>query len=90
MQLITSLAPMPTFQLQIYAGRFYLPKGTSAADIEELADATMASLGLARIANSLVGDATRRGVSGGEKKRVNIGVELMKQPKILFLDEVSK
>lgn len=49
----------------------------------------MASLGLSRIANSLVGDATRRGVSGGEKKRVNIGVELMKQPRILFLDEVS-
>lgn len=48
----------------------------------------MASLGLSRIANSLVGDATRRGVSGGEKKRVNIGIELMKQPKILFLDEV--
>lgn len=48
----------------------------------------MASLGLSRIANSLVGDATKRGVSGGEKKRVNIGIELMKQPKILFLDEV--
>ena len=48
----------------------------------------MAALGLSRIANSLVGDASRRGVSGGEKKRVNIGVELMKQPRILFLDEV--
>lgn len=73
----------------MYAGRLYLPKGTSDADIGELAEATMASLGLCRIANSLVGDATRRGVSGGEKKRVNIGVEIMKQPKILFLDEVS-
>jgi ABC-type multidrug transport system ATPase subunit len=48
----------------------------------------MAQLGISRIANSLVGDATRRGISGGEKKRVNIGLELMKKPKILFLDEV--
>ncbi|KAL7544721.1 hypothetical protein ACHAWF_008084 [Thalassiosira exigua] len=71
----------------IYAGRLQLPAGTTGREIAELADATMASLGLSRIANSLVGDATRRGISGGEKKRVNVGIELMKKPKILFLDE---
>jgi len=71
----------------IYSGRLQLPAGTSEQEIAELADATMASLGLSRIANSLVGDARRRGVSGGEKKRVNVGLELMKRPKILFLDE---
>jgi ABC-type iron transport system FetAB ATPase subunit len=47
----------------------------------------MASLGLSRVANSLVGDIKRRGVSGGEKKRVNIGLELMALPSVLFLDE---
>ena len=73
----------------LYSGRLQLPAGTSEEEIAELADATMASLGLSRIANSLVGDASRRGVSGGEKKRVNIGLELMKRPKILFLDEVG-
>jgi len=71
----------------LYAGRLYLPRGTSESEIDSLADETMAQLGLSRIADSLVGDARRRGVSGGEKKRVNIGIELMKKPCILFLDE---
>ena len=57
------------------------------AEIKDLADETMASLGLSRVMHSIVGDVTRRGVSGGEKKRVNIGLELMAKPRILFLDE---
>jgi ABC-type multidrug transport system fused ATPase/permease subunit len=48
----------------LYAGRLQLP-ATKEEEIAELAEVTMASLGLSRIANSLVGDATRRGVSGG-------------------------
>mmetsp|Transcript_34130 Transcript_34130/g.49529 ORF Transcript_34130/g.49529 Transcript_34130/m.49529 type:complete len:875 (-) Transcript_34130:267-2891(-) len=71
----------------LFAGRFKLPAGTPENEIEDLADKVMASLGLSRIANSRVGDVNRRGVSGGEKKRVNIGIELMAKPKILFLDE---
>jgi ABC-type multidrug transport system ATPase subunit len=71
----------------IYSGKFQLPNGTPLDDIEDLADATLASLGLSRVANSIVGDVHRRGVSGGEKKRVNIGLELMSRPRALFLDE---
>ncbi|VEU38252.1 unnamed protein product [Pseudo-nitzschia multistriata] len=71
----------------IFAGKFRLPKGTSDKEVQELVDETIANLGLARVANSPVGDVKRRGVSGGEKKRVNIGLELMGMPSILFLDE---
>lgn len=69
----------------IFSGRFRLPKGTSNEEIEELADETLANLGLARVANSPVGDVRRRGVSGGERKRVNIGLELMALPSICKL-----
>ena len=71
----------------VFSGQFQLPKGTPIEEIEDLADETMANLGLSRVMHSIVGDVTRRGVSGGEKKRVNIGLELMSRPRILFLDE---
>ena len=48
----------------IFSGKFQLPRGTPLSDIEDLADETMASLGLSRVMNSIVGDVTRRGVSG--------------------------
>lgn len=71
----------------IYAGKFMLPNGTPIEEIEELADEAIADLGLSRVSDSIVGNVHRRGISGGEKKRVNIGLELMKKPSILFLDE---
>lgn len=70
-----------------YSGRFLLPAGTPMEEIEERVDETVANLGLKRVENSIVGDLTHRGISGGERKRVNIGVELMGRPQILFLDE---
>lgn len=71
----------------IFSGMFLLPVGTPLDEIEELADLAVASLGLKRVENSKVGDVNNRGISFGEKKRVNIGVELMGRPKLLCLDE---
>lgn len=50
----------------IYSGKFRLERGTDILDIEDHADATLAKLGLTRVADKIVGDVTRRGVSGGE------------------------
>lgn len=50
----------------IYSGKFRLERGTDILDIEDYADATLAKLGLTRVANTIVGDVTRRGISGGE------------------------
>ncbi|KAF9286985.1 hypothetical protein BGZ68_002365 [Mortierella alpina] len=44
-------------------------------------------LGLGHIMDSPIGDVETRGISGGERKRVNIGMELVASPSILFLDE---
>ena len=44
-------------------------------------------LGLAHIAKTKIGDNLHRGISGGERKRVSIGVELVSDPRLIFLDE---
>ena len=44
-------------------------------------------LGLKHVQHSLIGDELNRGISGGQRKRVNIGIELMGSPLLLYLDE---
>ena len=45
------------------------------------------TLDLADVANTVIGDAETRGVSGGQRKRVSIGMELVTRPRLLVLDE---
>ncbi|KAL7721514.1 ABC transporter [Entamoeba marina] len=47
----------------------------------------METLNLKHIEDEMIGDETKRGISGGEKKRVSIGCELVTNPSVLFLDE---
>lgn len=47
----------------------------------------MDDLYLTRVKDSIVGNVERRGISGGQRKRVNIALEVVGKPSILFLDE---
>eukprot|EP00127_Corallochytrium_limacisporum_P002658 Clim_evm94s134 gene=Clim_evmTU94s134 len=47
----------------------------------------MEQLKISHIAESYIGTTFRRGISGGEKRRVSIGMELVIQPSVLFCDE---
>jgi ATP-binding cassette subfamily G (WHITE) protein 2 len=53
----------------------------------ELVNQIIVNLGLEKCADSRIGTHFIRGVSGGEKRRACIGMELVLSPKILFLDE---
>jgi ABC-type multidrug transport system ATPase subunit len=62
----------------------------SKANSENIAhrvETVLEELNLKKCADSKVGNVFVRGISGGEKKRLNIGVELISQPSLLFLDE---
>ena len=54
---------------------------------EGIANAMLTALDLNHVRNINIGDEKKRGISGGQRKRVNIGMELVALPSILFLDE---
>ena len=78
---------LTVYENLLYSGLFRLPFDTPFEEIEDLADQILEELQMTHIRDSLVGTQDTRGISGGQKKRVNIGWELMARPKILFLDE---
>lgn len=71
-----------TFQ---YAAR--LSGVSSAAEQKAMVDDTLTLLGLDVCADVRIGDMFFKGISGGQKRRVSVGVELMKQPSVIILDE---
>ncbi|KAJ3101117.1 ATP-binding cassette sub- G member 2 [Phlyctochytrium planicorne] len=70
-----------------YAAQLRLPSALSKQEKEARVNDLIAELGLNKCRDTKVGGDEVRGVSGGEKKRVSIGVELITQPSVLFLDE---
>jgi ATP-binding cassette subfamily G (WHITE) protein 2 len=62
-------------------------KNKRAASIQARVSAVIKELGLEACADSLVGTEFLRGISGGEKKRTNLGRELVTAPSIIFMDE---
>ena len=56
-------------------------------EIEKRVEKMIDDLHLTRCQNTKIGGVLERGVSGGERKRTSIGVELISDPKIVFLDE---
>jgi len=52
-----------------------------------LSQKIISELGLEKCASTLIGGSFQKGVSGGEKKRTAIAVDLVSDPQILFLDE---
>ncbi|KAF9918428.1 hypothetical protein BX616_008868 [Lobosporangium transversale] len=71
----------------LYSAYMRLPSDLKKNEMTEKVLEIIDFLGLNSVMDSVVGDAERRGISGGQRKRVNIGMELVTDPSILLLDE---
>lgn len=70
-----------------YSAALRLPPPTTKDEREKIVEEIILELGLKQCADTRVGNHEHKGCSGGEKRRVSIGVQLLSNPSVLFLDE---
>ncbi|MDP9001774.1 MAG: FHA domain-containing protein [Myxococcota bacterium] len=78
---------LTVFEAIKYSARFRLPPDYSEEEIDRRVDETLRDLGLEGLRNLEIGKPEKKVLSGGQRKRVNIALELVTDPVILFLDE---
>lgn len=70
-----------------YSAHLRLPTSMTKEEVNDIVEGTIMEMGLGDCADRLVGNWQVRGISGGEKKRLSIALEILVRPRILFLDE---
>ncbi|KAF8398347.1 hypothetical protein HHK36_017274 [Tetracentron sinense] len=70
-----------------YSAHLRLPNTMSKEQINGLVEGTIIEMGLQDCANRMIGNWHLRCISGGEKKRLSIALEILTHPQVLFLDE---
>ncbi|KAK2763762.1 hypothetical protein FQN54_009379 [Arachnomyces sp. PD_36] len=70
-----------------FAAGLRLPSWISTEEKNQRAEEILLKMGLKDCANNLIGSDLIKGISGGEKRRVTIAIQILTDPKILLLDE---
>ncbi|CAN9465310.1 unnamed protein product [Alternaria alternata] len=82
--LLASLTVRETLR---YAAGLRLPKWMSREQKTQKAEEILLKMGLKDCADNLIGNDIIKGISGGEKRRVTIAVQILTEPRVLLLDE---
>lgn len=70
-----------------YSAHLRLPNTMTKGEIHEIIEGTIIEMGLQDCSDRMIGNWHLRGISGGEKKRLSIALEILTRPHLLFLDE---
>jgi ABC-type multidrug transport system ATPase subunit len=74
-------------QSVLYSAMLRLPEGLSRGELVEKVRNLLDELRLTKCKDSPIGNEDRRGISGGERKRTSIAMELIANPSVLLVDE---
>jgi ABC-type multidrug transport system ATPase subunit len=83
-------ATLTVFEALLFAARLRLPESVNDEEKKDRVNDILQKLGITGIKDTRIGDVTggkARGISGGEMRRVTIGLELIADPDVLLLDE---
>ncbi|KAF7833699.1 ABC transporter G family member 15-like [Senna tora] len=83
----TLLGTLTVRETLSYSANLRLPSTMTNQEITEIVEGTIMEMGLQDCADRLIGVWHLRGISGGEKKRLSIALEIITRPTLLFLDE---
>ena len=78
---------LSVYEVLYYAAKLKLPSDLPEEEIKAIVENLLTKMGLAHIRNNIIGGEKVRGISGGQRKKVNIALELLTEPNLLFLDE---
>lgn len=80
-------AELTVFETLTYAANLRMPKGFSKEQRSDRVEEVLILMGISYCKGVIIGDTRRKGISGGERKRVCVAIELLTKPKLVFLDE---
>lgn len=83
----TMLGTLTVRETIAYSANLRLPSSMSKEEVNDIVEGTLLEMGLQECADGIVGNWHLRGISGGEKKRLGIALEILTRPSLLFLDE---
>jgi ATP-binding cassette subfamily G (WHITE) protein 2 len=78
---------LTVYETLMYTAELRLPRQLRKDEREQRVNDVMINMGISHVKDVIVGTVLKQGISGGERKRLCVGMQLLHRPQLLFLDE---